>query len=185
MNDRTTRMVGRLCGVCLLISGCASSGLSPLHYGLRQIEGGDRSTLFEAVRDVLVDQGYDIARADPIAGVITTEPTDVSLEEVRGRLGAGFTSRERVRRFAEVRFAQSAAGVGVYCRVPVQRQATEAHRMFQRDSTISDIPSETAIERDGATTVEQNIVWQTVRRDKAAERRILAAIVEQSAQPQP
>ena len=179
-----------LCSAFLLISGCVSSGLSPLQYGHRRIEGGDRSVVFAAARDVLIDQGFSLDSADPVTGVIITQPAAVA-SGFRGeqRLsllsGPGFTSSRRMRRFAEVRLAQSTAGISIYCKVLLQRQATEALRMFQRDSTVSDIPSETAIEREGATTVEQNVFWQTVRRDKTAERRILEAIVKRSEKPQP
>lgn len=186
----TTIMANLLCSAFLLTSGCASTGLSPLQYGHRRIEAGDRSVVFDAARDVLIDQGYRLESADPVAGVIITQPAAVA-SGFRGEqglsllTGPGFTSSRSMRRFAEVRLSQSITGINIYCKVALQRQATEALRMFQHDSTVSDIPSETAIEREGATTVEQNVFWQTVRRDKTAERRILEAIIKRAEQQQP
>lgn len=52
--------------------------------------------------------------------------------------------------------------------------------MFRHDHRVSDIPDDTPIDRDAATTTEQNTVWRTIRRDKAAERRILEAILDQA-----
>jgi hypothetical protein len=79
--------------------------------------------------------------------------------------------------------AQNGNDVNVYCKVVVQEQTTETHRMFAQDSTLSDVPHDTAIDRDAATTTQQNTVWRTVQRDKAAERRILEAVLERAGEP--
>jgi hypothetical protein len=51
--------------------------------------------------------------------------------------------------------------------------------MYAADRSGSDLPGQqTAIDRDAATTAEQNTVWRTLRRDTAAERQILDAILE-------
>ncbi len=47
----------------------------------------------------------------------------------------------------------------------------------------SDEPRNTAIDRDAATSDEQNTYWRTLRGDKAAERELLADILEKSGQP--
>lgn len=53
--------------------------------------------------------------------------------------------------------------------------------MFASDRSGSDTPGDyTAINRDAATTTEQNTVWRTVRRDKSVERNILNAIAERA-----
>lgn len=95
-------------------------------------------------------------------------------------VGTRATSRSRLRRVVHVRVTQSTDVVNVYCQVAIQEQTTEAHRMFRRNHMISDTPGETPIDREAATTDEQNIVWQTIGRDKAAERRILEAILAQT-----
>jgi hypothetical protein len=91
-----------------------------------------------------------------------------------------------LRRIALIHVVPEAeGGTGVYCQVTIQQQTTEAYRMFQQDRELSDAPGQTAIERDAATTTEQNTVWRNVRRDKAAERRILEAVVRRSEQVGP
>jgi len=41
---------------------------------------------------------------------------------------------------------------------------------------LSDLPTDTPIDREGATTQEQNTVWRTIGRDKSKERSILDII---------
>ncbi len=77
----------------------------------------------------------------------------------------------------EVRVADSGGAARVFCRVLIQEQTTQGHRMFASDRSGSDTPGDyTAINRDAATTTEQNTVWRTLRRDKSAERQILDMI---------
>ena len=98
----------------------------------------------------------------------------------RTSVGTRLRPSSRLRRLATVRVGQGAGVVNVYARVALQEQTTEAHRMFQRDHAISDIPGDTPIDREAATTSEQNTVWRTIGRDRAAERRILEAILEET-----
>lgn len=163
-------------GICWLVAGgCASTGLSPLSYGVRRVEGGSQSALFDAARAALVDLGYQIDQADAAAAVITTRPTLAPrrLSNARARISSGGQPRCVV----EVRVGARAGAVNVYCKVAIQQQVTAAHRMFAYDRSGADDPGATPIDRDAATTAEQNTVWQTLRRDKAAERRILEAIL--------
>jgi len=164
-------------GVCgLTVVGCASAGPSPLSFSLRHIESSKESPAFLAAQAALADEGYSIDRADRIAGVIITQPVEepARVDGTRVRL----SSRDRFRRLAEVRISGHGEDVRVYCRVAIQEQVTAAHRMFAYDRSGTDDPGITPIERDAATTEEQNTVWQTLRRDKVAERRILETILK-------
>lgn len=164
------------CASWLLVGGCASSGLSSLNFAVRQVPGTDRAVVFGATRAALVDLGYRIDRSDLAEGVMTTYP--LPGRSGSARHGWSFQRpRNRIRHVVQVRFAESAEAVNVYCKVVVQEQTTEAHRMFARDLMSSDTPGRTPIDREAATTTEQNTAWQTIRRDKAAERRILEAIL--------
>ncbi len=167
-----------VCG--LLLGGCASAGPSPLGYGIRHIQGIDRATALRIAQDSLVELGYKLDRVDSDTGLIITRPipTTASIERVKSSVR--LSTRNRLRRVAQVRLAHSGDVATFYCRVGIQQQTAEAHRMFRRDRTISDSPGQTPIEREAATTEEQNTVWRTIHRDKAAERRILKAIVEHS-----
>lgn len=163
------------------VGGCAAPQISHLQFGSRRIPGATRSAVFATAQQVLVDLGYRLRRADPESGVITTEPTAVKLdtESVGGR--ATLSSSGRGRRIVEVRLVEGSSGANVHCRVAIQLLTTEAHRMFRHEAVGADIPNETAIDLEAASTAEQNAVWKTIRRDKPAERQILDAIVARAA----
>ncbi len=162
------------------VGGCASPGLSPLNYTVRHVEGRKRAAVFAAAEAALNELSYGIYHADPAKGTINALPISAIPAEKETRAGSRPGSQTRLRRSAYLRLTQSAAVVNVYCKVVVQEQTTEAHRMFRHDHRVSDIPDDTPIDRDAATTTEQNTVWRTIRRDKATERRILEAILDQA-----
>ena len=174
-----------LSGATLLWGGCAAPQRMVLQYGVGQIDEPDRAAVFSAAQRALIDLGYRLDRTDLAAGVITTQPTAAEVGRSRGLRSLRIGSPGRVRQLAEVRLAPTATGHAVYCRVATQLQANEAYSMFRREAASSDVPNETAIERDAALTTEQNTVWQTIRRDKTAERRILDAIARHTSQSRP
>jgi len=171
--------------VLLLAGGCASSSLSPLNFGVRHLPGTDPSVAFEAARSVLNDEGYSLARADEAAGVIITKPVAMTARRAQGRIGVQLSSKSAYRNFVHMRITQSPPPepglppvVSLYCMVAVQEQATEAHRMFQRGLQGSDAPVDTPIDRPEPTDTDKGNVWQTIHRDKGAERRILQAVLD-------
>lgn len=171
--------------VLLLAGGCASSSLSPLNFGVRHVPGADPSVAFDAARGVLMHEGYSLARADAAAGVIITKPVAVIPRREQSRIGVQLSSKNAYRRFVHMRITQGPspepdlpAVVSLYCMVAVQEQVTEAHRMFQRRVQESDVPVDTPIDRPEPTTAEEGNVWQTIYRDKGAERRVLEAVLQ-------
>lgn len=169
-----------LAGIALSVAGCASSGPTPLSHSVRHVQGIDRSGVFEGARRALSEMGYAVDHADSAAGVITAHPVAPAPVAEGAGDAVRLSSRVHLRRVAHVRVTQTDDIVNVYCRVVVEERTTQAHRMFQRERTVSDLPGDTPIEREAATTEEQNTVWQTIRRDKGAERRILQAILQQT-----
>lgn len=160
--------------------GCASAGPSAVSHSLRRVSAVDRQSLLDAAEAALLDLGYAIDLRDPAEGLLRTVPEE-SADEGERRLGGPRLSRGRlVRRVTEVRVQRGAGEANLFCRVMIQQQATGAYRMHAQATQGSDIPNETAIDREAATTAEQNAVWQTVRRDRAAESAVLAAILERA-----
>ena len=169
-----------LCAAWLLTGGCASPGPSPLSYAVRHVQGGDPAVVFETAHAKLDSLGYRVGLADPVVGEITTLPIATTPNAERVHVGTRVGSQSRLRRLVHVRVTQSMDLVKVYCQVAIQEQRTEAHRMFRRNHMISDTPDDTPIDQEAATTDEQNMVWQTIGRDRTAERRILEAILEKT-----
>jgi len=160
-----------LAGCALYLVGCASSGLSARNYSVHSTTIKDRNVLLDAAQTALIAEGYRIDRVDLRNGLVSTEPIETVLQR-HERL----SSRTRSRRHAQVRVEPGPEFLNIYCKVALQEQMTEAHRMFESQQNRLDTPGQTPIDRDAATTNEQNTVWRTTGRDKVAERRILDII---------
>ena len=172
-----------LAGLAVVLPGlgaCAASRPTAVNFAVRHLRNVERSKVLDAAEVALSDLGYRIDQRNAAMGIVTTHP----IFDVRGdepaRRGLRISSPGRTRRLAEVRVVPAADALGVYCRVIVQEQTTQAHRLLAQDGVGADTPSDTPIEREAATTRRQNTVWQTFRRDKAAERCILASIIDQT-----
>ncbi len=179
-NDDMSRVGGisTICRAATLaaLSGCVAPGPVALNFSVRTIARGEFDRAFEAAQEALVDLGYRILSRDRAGGVLTAEPARIEPPDI-----SPITRRRspaQRRRAVELRVKPSTEGIKVYCTVTLQRQTTEAHRWLAFDRSSSDMPGRTPIERDAATTMEQNTVWETIRRDKTAERAILTAILD-------
>ena len=164
----------------LLLTSCAAPAPTPMDYTVRHVQQRDRSAALDDAEAALIELGYKIERRDPAEGVITTQPVEAQagLDSTRP---ASLSSRGEARRIVEVRVQNDGGVTKVFCKVLIQEQTTQAHRMFASDRSGSDTPGDfTPINRDAATTTEQNTVWRTLRRDKSVERDILNAITNRS-----
>lgn len=163
----------------LLVGGCASPGPLALGYGVRHIPEGDWAAVLGSAETALANLGYPIDRMDASAGVITTCPVAEDSYATRARRpGTRLSSPGEMRRFAEVRLARAGDRLDLYCKVVVEELTTRAHRIFAQDHALVDTPDVTPIDGEAATTQQQNTVWRRVQRDKAAEHRILDAILK-------
>jgi len=134
----------------------------------------------DAAEASLIDLGYMIERRDLAEGVITTQPVEAQagLDSI---YSSRLSSQGKTRRIVEVRVQKDDGITKIFCKVIIQEQTTQEHRMFDSDRSGSDSPGDsTAINRDAATTAAQNTVWRTLRRDKTAEREVLAIITERT-----
>lgn len=151
-----------------------------MDYTVRHAQQRERGVALDAAEAALIDLGYKIERRDPAEGVITTQPVEAQagLDSTRA---VSLSSRGKTRRTVEVRIQSDGDATKVFCKVLIQEQTTQAYRMFSSDRSGSDTPGDnTAINRDAATTSEQNTVWRTLRRDRPSERNILNAITERT-----
>ena len=161
-------------------AGCASPGASRVDYGVRLVRDCERRSVFDAAEAALVGAGYRIDRRDFAEGVLSTHPIPGVGTGPAAPRGVRVSSPNHLRRVAEVRIEEAGDVIKVHCRIVVQEQTTRVHRLLAEHYRAADLPTDTPIDREAATTSPQNTVWQTVRRDKAAERAILAHITEQT-----
>ena len=163
--------------VCL--GACTTTTRSTaLNYSVQHIDHGDRGALVQAALAAIEQTGFQIGHHDPESVRLVSHPLfDVSGDQPAGRTSR-ISTRARTRRIAELRIDQPGDRLSLYCRVLVQEQTTRAHRMLALDRTGDDSPAATAIDRDAAVTDRQNTVWDTIRRDRLTERRILSLVDE-------
>lgn len=167
-------------GASLLVSaGCSTPRRSSTHGGTRRVVTSEPRVVFDAAELALIDAGFQIERRDFAEGVLTTRPVAVNRRSEPSP-GVRISSRNRLRRVAEVRIRQTGKQVEADCNVLVQEQTTRMHRLFAGQQSANDTFSDTPIDRDAATTSSQYTVWRTLRRDRATERAILAGITARS-----
>lgn len=170
-----------MCVTIVDLGGCATQAPTAANFAVRHFENGDRAVFLSAAVAALEETGYEASPGESDSGRLVSVPRfNVAGDRPTGR-APQISSKSLTRRIAEVRVEESGDRVSVFCRVLVQEQTTRAHRMLAFDQSGSDSPAITPIEREAATTDRQNTVWQTIRRDRSTERRILAVIGERVA----
>jgi len=169
------------CGLVVMpvIGGCAATRPSPASFSVRHVAVPQESDVLESAALVVRDFGYRLDTVNRQARRLSTHPLEFSAPDTPRRTGSAGSRR----RLVEIRIGQRESASAIYCKVLVQRQTTEAHRLFAPDQRGDDLPGRTPIEREAATPQEHNVVWETVGRDKAHERAILSALAETVAPP--
>lgn len=177
------------CCLSVVTTACTSPGPTALSYTVRLVHGEDIGVLLDTAELALREQDYTIATRDDTLGTLIAYPLQTSGASGSIRYKGRLIPAHRLRRVAEIMLRPGSQTTSIFCRIVVQDQITETHRMFSLDRSGRDVPNTTPIERDAATTTEQNTVWRTLQRDKSAERAVLEAILlrteEQPLQPLP
>lgn len=159
---------------------CAAAAPSPLNFSVQRVPQAPGVAL-DSAELVLTGRGYSIARREAnviVTGAREAHPGDSGARPVGRIRGPG-----QRRTVAEVRVESSPEGTRIFCKVSIQEQVTQAYQVYSAAESGDDTPGATAIERDPGGTAAQNTVWQTVARDKTAERAILSAIAERTQAP--
>jgi len=170
-----------VCAIPLLVVGCASTAPDLSNYCVRQVSATQPQQLLNLAEDVLQTHNFAIYERDDMIGRLRARViVDAGSPPPRNRRIHRLTGDAR--RHADVWVKTNAQQLAIYCKVLLQQRVTEAHRMLQRDYTGNDTPNDTPIDRDAATTEEQNTLWRTLRRDRRSERELLDAI-EQAIRP--
>ena len=168
--------IGLLCGGSLLVAACQTPQVTRHAYSMRPATQQDPSAMFDWAQAALVDLGYRIDHRDRGTGVLEARSLDRHAHGPARSHALRLSAQRPTRRVVRVRIEPTAQALRILCRVLVQEQVTEAHRIVARDVRGLDTPGETPIDRDAATTLQQNTVWRTLRRDQADERAILSRI---------
>lgn len=84
--------------------------------------------------------------------------------------------KNRMRRRATLWISSAESGAVAKCQVRRQRLDTADHRIFQQQQQFNDLPNSTPIDRDAATTTDQNQAWTDMQRDRRMERELLQVL---------
>jgi hypothetical protein len=94
-----------------------------------------------------------------------------------GRLrDATLNYRNRLRRRATLWISAAEPGAVAKCQVRTQRLDTADHRVFEQQQQFNDLPNSTPIDREAATTTDQNQAWSEMQRDRQMERELLQVL---------
>ncbi|MEK6674684.1 MAG: hypothetical protein AABZ47_03410 [Planctomycetota bacterium] len=164
------------CGMALALCSCVSTRPANVNASVRRVSGIDRQIILDTAEVVLLDREYLINERDDRAGMLRTKPIE-GAGAAGDRQSAPLHRRGRTRRIVDVILNEDGNGVRIHCKVVVQEQDTQSMRLMSREQSGHEPYSDTPIDRDAATTDEQNTYWQTVRRDRLAERELLAELL--------
>ncbi len=104
---------------------------------------------------------------------IETEPVEFTTRKASGSARDFYGGRSTMRRTARLSVARRGGDVLARLRIDLERQDTQRVAVQPPTGGLTDSPASTAIERDAATTEQQNQVWTRVRRDERLERALL------------
>lgn len=159
-----------------LLSGCASPE-AEVRARARFLPGTRPDEVFEAARAMLRRE-FESVRADREAGRIEAGPVIFTTTHESGTVRDLYGGASRMRRRAMMWVLPRDGGTLTRLRVVIEREDTRRTQAVPRQGyRLADWPAaQTAIDRDAATSAEQNAVWSFVRRDLRTERRLLDAL---------
>ncbi len=140
----------------------------------RVITGGSADEVLAAATLLLRDE-FGAARPDYSHYVVTTPWQEYTTQRDSGTARDFYGGESTLRRRATLKLLPRTQGPIARLQIDIERRDTAARNAIPASSSrISDLPGhETAIDRDAATTRQQNTVWTRVRRDTSLERALL------------
>ncbi len=162
-----------LAALAALMTGCADSAPAPSTYLQRVIPGAAPEAVYDAARGIL-QREFGRVEADRDGQRLQSDPSEFDTARDSGTARDLVGGSTRMRRVAHCIVGKRSDGALVRIRVDVQR-LDSSRRPAGRDEgyRVDDSPAYTPIDRDAATTEQQNTLWTTVRRDREMERLIL------------
>ena len=168
--------------VLLVLAGltsCAETEGVRAYQQQRVIEGAEPEAVLAEAATILRREFGRVRLELPGRRLVTT-PAEFTTNRESGTARDIYRGRTTMRRTATFDVGRRGGATVAWLRIDVERLDTVRQRvMHPRGHRISDTPgSETPIDRDAATTEEQNTVWTHVRRDRSLERTLLEELRE-------
>lgn len=162
------------------LAGCAQ-GLETRRFQSRIIGSASADEVFRAAQ-VLLRREFGALKIEPEMRRIVSQPVEYRTVSESGTARDLYRGRSTMRRVAHFAVGRRGDGAVARLRIDIERQDTARREAFQPErNRLSDAPGRTPIERDAATSTQQNTVWTFVKRDRRLERVLLAELQEQFA----
>jgi len=159
----------------LVVAGGCTAPFSRGGFASRQIAAAP-DEVFRTAQAVMRRE-FGRIHVDAQRREIRCEPVEFDTTRESGTARDLYGAPSTMRRVAWCRIEPRGDGSVARVRVVLERQDTRRTEAFRQDEyRLTDAPARTAIERDAATTPEQNTVWTFVRRDHSTERALLRQI---------
>jgi len=192
MNTSRAKRVRWLLAACaaLAAAGCTDEGLSRgtreyagRGFASRRIPGVDIADVRAAASDAL-RQEFRLDTERSTGSVLVSRPREVTGRHGPGRVRDLLGAPNRYRQTAVVRLNERDGAVVVRCQVSIERLDTAERSAFAVERG-DDRPTETPIDRLGATSPDTREEWVFVGRDRQVENELLEKIVRHFAATQP
>ncbi len=163
--------------------GCASPEAS-LRARSVFLPGADPDAVFDAARELL-RRDFGTVQVNRSTRTIESGPSEFTTRTDSGTVRDLYGGVSRMRRRATMWVLPRENGTLARLRIVIEREDTERTSAVPRqDYRLADWPAaQTAIDRDAATSAEQNEVWTFVRRDLRGEQRVLDALASRFPAP--
>jgi hypothetical protein len=168
--------------VLVVVAGCAETPGVRTHQEEWAIAGADPDAVLAEAGAVL-QREFGRVKIDRGARRIETAPVEYTTSRGSGAVRDVYGGRSTMRRVAYFTVGSRGGTTVAALQVNVERRDTVQRAVTPATGyRLSDSPgAETPVDRDAATTLEQNTVWTFVRRDRTLERQLLDEVRERFA----
>ena len=172
---KKTFLLPILLSTILLTPGCSDTS-SRRAGQIVTLQQTQYATAFEASLDAMRDN-FPIESQDLQAGRIVSRPVVYSADEPSERISIGLSSStQELRRRAYIDISEHPEGCTVEVRVDIERRDTQDYQVYEGLMAAEDLRMRTPAERRDLASHEQREVWTFIRRDRAAEEKIIRQI---------
>ena len=163
-------------------AGCSETGGVRMRQQEWALEDAEPDAVL-AEGTTILQREFGRVKVDRAARRIVTAPVEFTTGRESGTARDLYGGQSTMRRVAEFSVGRRGGTTVARLRVDVQRRDTVQRAVVQPEGyRLSDAPGhETPVDRDAATTTEQNTVWTQVRRDTRLERQLLEELRERFA----
>lgn len=159
-------------GSVLIGAGGCTEQTTFVNYQTRVIAELPANEVLEAAVPIMQEE-FGRVSVDRSSMTITVAPREYVSASATGSARDLMGIQSTLRRHATLRIRRGGDQTLADLRIDIERKDTGRRTAGAEGSRLTDAPSQTPIDREGATTERQNTLWVKVRRDVQLERALL------------